>query len=63
MWSPLCINQAIANPAADNPISVAKSRNLSELKELLLSAEIGYQPAVGDMVDRDLSEVFRENID
>jgi len=35
----------------------------AELKELLLSVGIGYQLAVGDPVDRDLSEVFRENIE
>ena len=55
------MDQKELEPLLSSIYRVAESRNLSELKELLLSVGIGYQPAVGDMVDRDLSEVFREN--
>ena len=55
------LDQKELEPLLSSIYRVAESRNLSELKELLLSVGIGYQPAVGDMVDRDLSEVFREN--
>ena len=57
------LDQKELQPLLSNIYLAAESRNLPELKELLLSVGIGYQPAVGDMVDRDLSEVFRENIE
>jgi len=57
------LDQKELQPLLSRIYLAVESRNLSELKELLLSAGIGYQPAVGDMVDRDLSEVFRENIE
>ena len=57
------LDQKELQPLLSNIYLAAESRNLPELKELLLSVGIGYQPAVCDMVDRDLSEVFRENIE
>ena len=57
------LNQKELQPLLSSIYLAAELRNLPELKELLMSAGIGYQPAVGDMVDRDLSEVFRENIE
>jgi FlaA1/EpsC-like NDP-sugar epimerase len=57
------LDQKELQPLLSSIYLAAESRNLPELKELLLSVGIGYQPAVGDMVDRDLSEVFHENIE
>ena len=57
------LDQKELQPLLSSIYLAAESRNFPELKELLLSVGIGYQPAVGDMVDRDLSEVCRENIE
>ena len=56
------LNQKELQPLLSSIYVAAESRNLPKLKELLLSVGVGYQPSVGDMVDRDSSEVFRENI-
>lgn len=47
------LSQKELQPLLSSVYLAAESRNFTKLKELLLSAGIGYQPEVGKMVDRD----------
>jgi FlaA1/EpsC-like NDP-sugar epimerase len=56
------LSQKELQPLLSSIYLAAETRNLPELKNLLLSVGIGYQPVVKDMVDQDLSGGSRENI-
>jgi FlaA1/EpsC-like NDP-sugar epimerase len=56
------LSQKELQPLLSSIYHAAETRNLPELKKLLLSFGIGYQPLGGDVLDRDLGEGIRESI-